>query len=166
MSGMEQYIRLQKKAYDINENTRSFEWGFGNGESDMHEAMKEEISILVEPLTDLDIEGLLHAHQKEQLERANDIDNASEEEIEALYEELGGTMVLNGVSCYENDEDGAEELLSYFEERSPEALESNDFYVLIFEGEDEGEGHNGENVARWQKDVERVETKEFFARYG
>lgn len=152
------YIRLQSKQYEINESSRSFEWGFGPTQYD---AMLEELSFSNEM-------GKLTEEESDQFYEL--LDTKNKEEIEALWEEKGlHSMILPGVSCYdfEDEQDAAEELLEYFKERKPEALNEDEYYVLIFDGVDTNcLGHNGEDVVQWRHDIERVGIKEFFERYG
>ena len=152
------YIRLQSKQYEIDENSKSFEWGFGPTQYD---AMLEELSFSNEM-------GKLTEEESDQFYEL--LDTKNKEEIEALWEEKGlHSMILPGVSCYdfEDEQDAAEELLEYFKERKPEALNEDEYYVLIFDGVDTNcLGHNGEDVVQWRHDIERVGIKEFFERYG
>lgn len=164
------YIRLQSKYYEVNETTKSFEWGFGNN---VWEAMEEEISIGMEPIMWAEQRNNREEYLYEKYLALDEMERGSDEwkqAVEDLWNEVGTkTMVLPGVSCYRFDGQEAEaarQLYEYFAERSPEDLESDEYYVLVFEGNDAGVvGHNGEDVAVWVRDIERVPTKEFFARF-
>ncbi|TCS80365.1 hypothetical protein [Tepidibacillus fermentans] len=158
------FIRLQSKKYEINENSKSFEWGF----PDLHAAMHEDISFVSEQYEGIPnhqfnkkFENMLFAEDKETENKL----------LEELWEEyVGWGMALPGVSCYRFEEgkenEAAKKLYDYFLQRDPEALESDEYYVLIFEGDEFfSKGHNGEEVAVFRKEIERVETKEFFSRY-
>lgn len=168
------FVRIQSYSYDVDENTRSFHRMYGNGSSDMYSAMVEEIGYMIEPIQDAQLSGWeIGEVQQSQLERYSKILNekATKEEIEGLHNELGGGVTLPGVSCFEvvdgDMKEAAERLLDYFERIIPDELQSNDHYVLIFEGElQDQEGHDGEDVAKWKRDIERVEIYDFFTRYG
>lgn len=167
---MEVYIRLQSKKYDVNEKTRSFEWSCGNN---MWEAMEGEISIAMIPIVDAMHRNKREEYLYEKYLALDEMEYGSDEwkqAVEELWNEIGqGSMVLPGVSCYRYDgreAEAARQLYEYFAERAPEDLESDEYYVLIFEGRDTWVvGHNGEDVAVWVRDIERVPTKEFFARF-
>ncbi|AEH46776.1 hypothetical protein [Parageobacillus thermoglucosidasius] len=161
---MAKYIRLQNKKYEINENSKSFEWGY----ADLHDAMMHDIEAKVEGY--IEFEEFDHPIYKQYaaiIEEENE--DLQKQMIEEFWEEhCRWGMALPGVSCYrfEEGEEAAEKLYNYFAERDPDALQSDEYYVLIFEGEDTGiDGHNGENVAVWKKDIERVPVTEFFRKY-
>lgn len=169
---MKKFIRLQSEKYEINENSRSFEWDLLSIEYAMYDALQNMIEMARDPY-----DYSIAPHHKELSDELDEMeldwDNMDPEESKRLAELFDEwqprSLILEGVSCYEFEEDeeeAAKELYEYFKLRNPEALE-NGHYVLIFEGEDTFlEGHNGENVAKWIRDIERVPTKEFFARYG
>ena len=168
---MKKYIRLQSKAYEINENSRSFEWDLLSIEYAMYDALQNMIEAETDPY-----EFTVAQHHQELADELDEmeldwdnIDPAESKRLAELYEEWRPqSLILDGVSCYEfeDEEEAAKELYEYFKLRNPEALE-NGYYVLIFEGEGLSvEGHNGEDVAKWVRDIERVPVKEFFARYG
>lgn len=168
---MKKFIRLQSEKYEINENSRSFEWDLESIEYAMYDALTNMIDTERDPHT----YAIAPHHEDlrdELYEMELDWDNMDPEEskrLAELYDEWKPqSLILEGVSCYdfENEQEAAKELYEYFKLRNPEALK-NGHYVLIFEGEDTFlEGHNGENVAKWIRDIERVPVKEFFARYG
>ncbi len=156
------FIRLQSKKYEIDQNSKSFEWGFPN----LYAAMYEDVSAASERF------GENHPFTKKYQEMLFSEDQETERRLlEELWEEyVGWGMVLPGVSCYRFDEgeeeEAARKLYEYFAKRDPEALNSDDYYVLVFEGREcFSEGHNGEDVAVFQKEIARIETKEFFERY-
>lgn len=165
---MKTYIRLQSKKYEINENSKSFEWDFGFG-GDMWDAMYDEIGYgpTIQALSNKPLDEIA-PYEQEILDRYYAIDGLKGEErkteIESMWEQYGlKSMVLPGVSCFENTEEGKQELKEYFLQRVPEWLEDDEHYILIFEGiNTDAEGHNGESVVIWQKDIARIETKEFF----
>lgn len=168
---MARFIRLQSEAYEINENSRSFEWDLLSIEYAMYDALINMIEQESDP-----IEFTTAPHHQELIDELDQMelnwDNMNEEEskrLAELYEEWQPHgLILDGVSCYnfENEEEAARELYEYFKLRNPKALESG-HYVLIFEGEElYSNGHNGEDVAKWVRDIERVSVKDFFARYG
>lgn len=167
---MEVYIRLQSKHYEVNEKTKSFEWGCG---SNMWEAMEGEISFAMEPIMMAEQRTRREEQLYEKYLALDELERGSDEwkeAIEELWNEIGrGSTVLPGVSCYRYDgreAEAARQLYEYFTKRAPEDLESDEYYVLIFEGIDTWVvGHNGEDVAVWVRDIERVPTKEFFARF-
>jgi len=168
---MKKFIRLQSEKYDINENSRSFEWGLESIEYAMYDALTNMIDMQIDPYTG-ELNPRFKELRDELYEMELDWDNMNPEEskrLAELYDEWKPqSLILEGISCYdfENEQEAARELYEYFKLRNPEALE-NGHYVLIFEGEElPYKGHNGEDVARWIRDVERVPTKEFFARYG
>ena len=78
-------------------------------------------------------------------------------------------MALPGLSCYRfegEENEAARKLYEYFVQRDPAALNSDEYYVLIFEGDEcFSKGHNGEEVAVFKKEVARVSTKEFSGQY-
>lgn len=160
------YIRLQSKEYEINENSMSFEWGFESLEYAMYEDISNQwISLENTP-------EHLKEVRDELSEMELDWDNINPDEAKRLRElwkeYVGWGMVLPGVSAFDFDDEqeAAENLLEYFQERDEESL-SDSHYVLIFEGSEHfSEGHNGEEVVNWERDIERVPVKEFFNRYG
>ncbi|AXM89734.1 hypothetical protein B379_11595 [Anoxybacillus ayderensis G10] len=159
------YIRLQSKKYEINENSKSFEWGF----ADLHDAMMQDIGFKVEPY--IEFEDYDHPIYKQYEAITNEEDEEVQKRmIEEFWEQhCGWGVALPGVSCYrfEGEENyAARKLYEYFKQRDPAALNSDEYYVLIFEGDECFlKGHNGEEVAVFKKEVERVETKKFFDRY-
>lgn len=70
-------------------------------------------------------------------------------------EELG--YILDGCSCFELTEDGIEEFISYIETHPINNYEE----VNIFEGIDNGYGHDGEQVAKCTKIVYTGKTEDF-----
>lgn len=160
------YIRLQSKEYEINEDSLSFEWGFETIEFAMYEDI-QNLWIMYDEIPDEFVEI-----RDEISEMVLDFDNMDADEskrLKEIWEEyVGFGMVLPGVSAFDFDdeEQAAENLLEYFLERDKASL-SDTHYVLVFEGEEYAwEGHNGEEVVVWEKDIERVPVKEFFARYN
>lgn len=169
---MRKYIRLQSKAYEINEHSKSFWWEFISIEYAMYDALTNMVEMERDPVTFKVAEhhrGLID----ELIEMELDWDNINPEESKRLaeiYDEWQPkSLILDGVSCFEFEEDeekAVNELYEYFKLRNPKALEKG-HYILVFEGEGlPYDGHNGEDVAKWVRDIERVPVKEFFARYG
>lgn len=160
------YIRLQSKKYDITADSRSFEWGF----SDIYEAMYEDVSNKHE--FDSSIFGEYEEELWSKLMRlecdTDEFNSVLTELWECLFDNYErGIMVLNGVSCYDAEDmnKAAKKLYEYFEDRDEDSLTNDENYVLVFEGKHIGEGHNGEDVVRFTKEIKRVETKEFFNKY-
>lgn len=169
---MKKFIRLQSEKYDINENSRSFEWGLGTIEYAMYDALTNMIDMQIDPYTG-ELNPRFQELRDELYEMELDWDNMNPEEskrLAELYDEWKPpSLILDGVSCYsfENEQEAAKKLFDYFELRNPDALKDEHYYILIFEGEElPYKGHNGEDVAVWLRDIERVPTREFFARYG
>lgn len=168
---MQKFIRLQSEAYEINENSKSFEWDLESIEYAMYDALQNMIDMERDPYSfDLpkELEELADELDEMELDWDN-MDPSESKRLEELYDEWQPqSLILDGVSCYEfeDEEKAAKGLYEYFKLRNEDAL-SNGHYVLIFEGEKQfSEGHNGEDVAVWKKDIERVPVKDFFARYG
>lgn len=159
------YIRLQSKKYEINENSKSFEWGF----ADLHDAMMHDIEFKVEPY--IEFEDYNHPIYKQYEAIMNEEDEEVKQRmIEEFWEQhCRWGAALPGVSCYRfegEENDAARKLYEYFEKRDPAALNSDEYYVLIFEGDEFfSQGHNGEEVAVFKKEIARVNTKEFFEQY-
>lgn len=80
-----------------------------------------------------------------------DLDNR----IYEYAEELG--YILNGCSCFELNEAGIEEFISYITTHPIYEYEE----INIFEGIDKGYGHDGEQVAKCTKIVYTGKTEDF-----
>lgn len=157
------FVRLQSKKYEINENSKSFEWGY----KDIYHAMYEDVSLVAERYE----ENPNHPFNKKYEDMLFAEDKETENKLlEELWEEyVGWGMALPGLSCYRfegEENEAARKLYEYFEQRDPAALNSDEYYVLIFEGDEcFSKGHNGEEVAVFKTEVARVSTKEFFEQY-
>ncbi|WP_240371701.1 hypothetical protein [Anoxybacteroides rupiense] len=163
---MTRYIRLQSKKYEINEKSKSFEWGY----ADLHDAMMDDIEAKVEGYIEFeDFDHPIYKQYDAITEEENE--DLQKRMIEEFWEEhCGWGMALPGVSCYRfeegNEHEAARKLYEYFLQRDPESLKSDECYVLIFEGEEfDFSGHNGEEVARFKREIARIDTKEFFEQY-
>lgn len=158
------FYRLQSEDYDIDENSRSF-WSCYD---DIEEAMEEDIKewiigyYLEENWIDLDGSVIQDEDVKKLYDNYSDIVKLWNKLVNEGYKPR---RVHEGVSCY--NEDRKEELKDYFEYHRPVSTENmvdaynDDYYILIFEGEDVGTGLDGEDLAIFGKEIGRISIKDF-----
>ena len=136
--------RLQSEKYNIDENSKSFAWGYDS----WHEAALEDIHEIFNnfnPLDEKDIEKIwTEAHENEG--------------FPGWYR----TKAENGISCFQT----LEELYRYFftDEGRSEMDFYCDRYVLIFEGTPQYYGLDDEIIARYEKEVDRMTVEEMVRR--
>lgn len=158
------FYRLQSEDYDINENSRSF-WSCYD---DIEEAMEEDIKEWIigyypeENWIDLDSCMVQNEEVKNLYDNCSNIVELWNKLVNQGYEPR---RVHEGVSCY--SEDRKSELRDYFEYHRPVNSENmidaynDDYYVLIFDGENVGTGLDGEDLAIFEKEIKRISVKDF-----
>ena len=141
------YFRYQNKNYDLNENSRSYSCS----NYTLREANEEDLKrwstyndddIVIEydvnefkDMSDSEIQELWDRYEEdcEMADGFNDI----------------GRQAEKGISCYEKIED----LKKYWEQ---EERNSTGMYLLVFEGEWQCYGHDGEDIVKFEKEIKRV----------
>ncbi|HPM00066.1 MAG TPA: hypothetical protein PLS45_09295 [Bacillota bacterium] len=139
--------RLQSEKYNIDENSRSFVWGYENWYEAALEDLKEHNLTDIEQVdgNEKDIERIwIEAHENEG--------------FPGWYR----TKAENGISCFQT----LEELYRYFftDEGRSEMDFYCDRYVLIFEGTPQYYGLDDEIIARYEKEVDRMTVEEMVRR--
>lgn len=138
------FYRLQSNNYEINEKHISFNCNF----SSIEEAMEADLldSNLI-TLNELNI-------QKE---------NKSIREIWTFYKKTQSNLLYGwvepGICCYREPKD----LYNYFENYFTE--DNNTDYILIFDGEFIDFGSEGEDCAKFIKEINRISIKKFKEMY-
>lgn len=137
---MKIFFRVQQRAYEITPESVSWPWLWKS----LEEAKQGEIDRALEYIVDDEL--------IEEIEAIEDLDERWETALEKAGLETG---IKNGVSCFEDPE----KLVDYFESRG--GVDEEIAYVLIFKGRFVEVGEDGEDIARFVEEVERVEWSDF-----
>jgi hypothetical protein len=163
------FYRLQSEDYDINERSKSF-WTCYD---DMVEAMEEDIKEWIigyqpdENWIELDSCAVQNEAVKTLYNNCLNISKLWNELVNKGYEPR---RVHKGLSCY--SEDRKEQLKDYFEYHRPVNSKNmvdaynNDYYILVFAGENVGTGLDGEDLAVFEKELKRITVKDFVNSLG
>ena len=172
---MMKFYRLQSEDYTIDKKSKSFWTCFDS----LWEAQREDIFGWICGYSADKYKWCSDSWRDTLEEHTNDeyvynaftkIDEWNEEKVNALWERLVDEgyepeRVTIGVSCYEEDRMG--ELIEYFEYHRPynskDMLDAygKGYYILVFKGEANGEGLDGEDIAVFQKEIKRISVKNF-----
>ena len=141
------YFRYQSKNYDLNENSRSYSWS----NDTLREAQEEDLK----RWSTYNDEDIVIQYN------VNELKDMSDSEIQELWDKYEedcemadefndiGRQSEKGISCYENIED----LQKYWEQ---EERNSTGMYLLVFEGEWQCYGRDGEDIVKFEKEIKRV----------
>jgi len=133
---MATYYRLQSNKYDVTPDTKVTIWACNN-----------------------EIDAMKRDCERWGIECNND--NTEDIWNQAIAEGREGYYRLPGVSCTELPE----ELIEYFDCEDRDSLEQQSGYILIFEGEWQQLGTDGEDVVKFEREINRITIEEFLSIY-
>lgn len=155
------FYRFQSKEYNITKESQSFGWCYDS----LEEAMEEDISMCQKSYAQAVYETL---------EELKKVVGENSDIYKTVLKKSWWNLVENhnmphhaaqmGVSCFADPED----LIRYFNERlgfCPDS-EKDNYYILKFEGAYLEEGCDGEDVAEFEREIERISIDDFEKMFG